>query len=116
MNVATTQRSMGGRSRAQPCAFCGLPTSSKSYGLPALEVRDSQSRLLERQGAGSWPVCSDCDVLVSDRDAAGLSARVVPLLASRAARPLSAAEEAHLNARHQAFVVALPPHQPQDAP
>lgn len=116
MTVTTTQRSMGGRSRARPCAFCGLPTSSKSYSLPALEVRDSQSCLLERQGACSWAVCSDCDVLVSDRDAAGLTARVAPLLASRAARPLSAAEEEHLKARHQAFLVALPPQQPQDAP
>jgi hypothetical protein len=35
----------------------------------------------------------------------------VPLLANRAGRPLSAAAEEHLKARHQAFFTALPEQQ-----
>jgi hypothetical protein len=108
MNVTTTQRGRGGRSRAHPCAFCGLPTSSKTYRMPELEVRDSQDRVLERQGAGPWPVCSNCDGLVGAGDELGLSRRVVPLLADRAGRPLSAAAEEHVKARHRAFFAALP--------
>ena len=108
MNEITTQNTRGGRSRAHPCAFCGLPTNSKSYPMPALEVRDRQGTVLERQVAGPWPICSDCDALVGDRNEPGLSGRIGPLLASRAGRPLSAAEEEHVQARHQAFFAALP--------
>jgi hypothetical protein len=108
MNEIMTQRGRGERSRAHPCAFCGLPTNSKSYPMPALEVQGSQGHLLERQGAGPWPICSDCDALVGARDALGLSSRIVPLLTSRAGRPLSTAEEEHVQARHQAFFAMLP--------
>jgi hypothetical protein len=108
MNITTTQRRRGGGSRAHPCAFCGLPTNNKTYPMPELEVRGSHGRLLERQDAGPWPICCDCDALVCARDAPGLSGRIVPLLASRTGRPLSAAADEHVKARHQAFFAALP--------
>jgi hypothetical protein len=95
-------------SSSHPCAFCGLRPSTQSYFMPQLEVRDSQGNFLERQAAGPWPGCSDCDASVDARDEPGLTRRIVPLLASRAGRPLWAHEEEHVRARHQAFFAALP--------
>src|SRR5690348_15170936 len=105
----TTRRGRGaGGSRAYPCAFCGLSPSSKSYDMPALEVRGALGSLVEWQESAPWPVCADCDALVGARDEPGLSRRIVPLLASRAGRQLSAAETEHVAARHHAFFAALP--------
>ncbi len=75
--------------------------------MPDLEVRDSQGQVLERQGAGPWPICSDCDAFVGAGNEPGLSGRVVTLLASRAGRPLSVDEEVRVRARHPAFFAAL---------
>src|SRR6266576_1021834 len=108
MHMTTPKGRRAGGSRAQPCAFCGLSPSSNSYGMPELEVRDSLGSLLEWQAPSPWPVCAVCDALVGARDEPGLSRRIVPLLASRAGRLLSATETEHVAARHHAFFVALP--------
>ena len=84
MHMTTLRGRGAGGSRAYPCAFCGLSPSSKSYGMPALEVRGAQGSLLEWQTPATWPVCAVCDALVGARDEPGLSRRIMPLLARRA--------------------------------
>jgi hypothetical protein len=107
MHMITPRGKRAGGGRAQPCAFCGLSPSSKSYGMPGLEVRDSGGSLLEWQAPAPWPVCANCDVLVGAHDEPGLSRRIVPLLARRAGRLLSTSEAEHVAARHHAFFTAL---------
>ena len=108
MNVTMRQRGVRGTSRAHPCALCGLRTEGRSYAMPDLEICDAQGHVVERQGAGPWPICSDCDLFVSARDEPGLTSRVETLLSERAGRPLSVAEAARVEARHPAFFAHLP--------
>jgi hypothetical protein len=108
MNLTMTPTGRSERSRAHPCAFCGLPTVGRSYPMPNLEICDAQSHVLERQGAGPWPICSDCDLFVSAGDEPGLTGRVETLLSERSGRPLSVEEALHVKARHPAFFAHLP--------
>jgi hypothetical protein len=108
MHMITPKGRLARSSRAQPCAFCGLSPSTNSYDMPALEVRDSLGSRLEWQAPAPWHVCAECDALVGARVELGLSHRILPLLAGRAGRVLSAAETEHVNARHHAFFAALP--------